>query len=282
MKQSMTIKFWGVRGSIPSPGVSTVRYGGNTSCVSIELGSDKILVLDAGTGIRELGKTLRERTAEIYILLSHNHWDHIQGFPFFTPIYEKKRKIYIFPIMKGKKLLCSLIEQMDGANFSVSPKNLPSEYECVTRSPIAYMRDNGFYVSRIATNHPNGCYGYRIINEGRTVAYITDNELSPPYKKATEFDKFVRFCNHADVLIHDAQYIERDMPHKHGWGHSLVSQVCELAMVADVKHLILFHHDPERSDKELDSIQEKARSWFQKNNNSIQCTAAFEGLELEI
>jgi phosphoribosyl 1,2-cyclic phosphodiesterase len=282
MKPSMTIKFWGVRGSIPTPGASTVRYGGNTSCVSIDLGTDKILVLDAGTGIRELGKSLAKRIADIYILLSHNHWDHIQGFPFFILLYQKNQKIYAFPTLQGEELLCSLFDQMNGSYFPVNPEDLPSQYECVPRNAIGFLRNHGFNISRIATNHPDGGYGYRIDNEGRSVVYITDNELAPPYKGITAFDEFIRFCKQSDVLIHDSQYFDQDVPQKYGWGHSVVSKVCELAFAAEVKHLILFHHDPERTDKELDEIQEKARSWFQKNNRGIRCTAAFEGLELKI
>jgi phosphoribosyl 1,2-cyclic phosphodiesterase len=254
MKPLMTIKFWGVRGSIPSPGDSTVRYGGNTSCVSVDPGTDKILVFDAGTGIRALGKDIIEGHAiTIYILPSHNHWDHIQGFPFFAPLYKSNKKIILLPTLHGEELMCSLVEQMDGAN-----------------------------IARIATNHPGGGYGYRIANEGRSIVYITDNELDPPYKKTTEFEEFIRFCSFADILVHDAQYIEHDMPKKHGWGHSLVSQVCELAKAASVKHVVLFHHDPDRTDDEIDSIQDKARYWFKENGAGINCTAAYEGLELTI
>lgn len=282
MKSSMTVKFWGVRGSIPSPGPSTVHYGGNTSCVSIDLGSDKILVLDAGTGIRELGKVLAVGNADIFVLLSHDHWDHIQGFPFFIPIYQPNRVIYTFTTLEAKSMLSSLIEQMDGAHFPVIPDNLPSQYQCITEDVTVFLRDYGFNISRIATNHPGSSTGYCIENDGRSVVYLTDNELDPPYEKTTEFDGFVQFCQHADILIHDAQYIEQDMPKKRGWGHSLVSQVCELALAAEVKHLILYHHDPDRTDNELDSIQENARSWFRKNNDTIQCTTAFERLALDI
>jgi phosphoribosyl 1,2-cyclic phosphodiesterase len=282
MNPSMTVHFWGVRGSFPKPGASTVRYGGNTSCVSIDFLNDKILVLDAGTGIRELGKSIIDLPVKLFILLSHNHWDHVQGFPFFMPVYKSHQKIYVLPTLHGEELLCSLFEQMDGAYFPVDSSNLPSQYECVPQRPVSFLSDQGFNISQIATNHPGGGHGYRIVKDGKTIIYITDNELYPPYKKTTEFDDFVRFCAFADVLIHDSQYIEQDMPAKHGWGHSLVSQACELALEAEVRHLILYHHDPDRSDDELDIIQEKARTWFQNNNPNIQCTVAFEGLELKI
>ena len=282
MESSMTIRFWGVRGSIPSPGTSTVRYGGNTSCVSVHWPDGRILVFDAGTGIRKLGKTILPNAKEIFVILSHPHWDHIQGFPFFLPIYEPDRRVYVFPTRLSKTMMCSLLEQMDGAHFPVRPETLPSPPTCVTENEVDFLRGRGFAISRVATNHPGGGFGYRIENEHRSVVYLSDNELYPPYEKATDFDGFVRFCRDADVLIHDAQYVEQDMPHKHGWGHSLVSQVCRLAATAEVRHLILFHHDPDRTDQESDSIQENARLWLGEHSQDIQCTTAYEGLALDM
>ena len=282
MKSIIKVKFWGVRGSIPSPSHSTVRYGGNTSCVSIHTGTNKILVLDAGTGIRELGKALKGGKEEIFILLSHRHWDHIQGFPFFWPIYESHRNVNILSNEKGKNMILSLLNQMDGAHFPVEPQNLPSLHQCINEDISPFISHYGFTVSRIATNHPGNGYGYRIQKNGHSVVYLTDNELDPPYKKVTKFDGFVQFCKDADLLIHDAQYLEKDMPLKHGWGHSLVSQVCKLAATASVKHLVLTHHDPDRTDKEIDAIEKNARSWFKNKSLDIQCTAAYEGLTIHI
>lgn len=282
MGSSLSIQFWGVRGSVPSPGPSTVRYGGNTSCVSIDPGEGKVLILDAGTGIRALGKTLEASQEDIFILLSHSHWDHIQGFPFFKPLYQKDRKIYIFPTQQGKDMLCSLIEQMDGAFFPVKPENLPSHHECITEDQVSFLRKHSFHVARIATNHPGGGFGYRVEHNGRSVMYVTDNELDPPYRKTTSYDGFKNFCYRADIMIHDAQYLGKDMPLKHGWGHSQIHQVRQLAADAGVKHLILFHHDPDRTDDELDTIQEETLQWFKENDVTIRCTVAYEGLVLRI
>lgn len=282
MKKPMTVKFWGVRGSIPSPGSYTGRYGGNTSCVSVHLDNGKTLVLDAGTGIRDLGKTLMSEKTDIFVIVTHVHWDHIQGFPFFIPLFQKDRLIHVFPYQQGKTVFNSLFEQMDGAHFPLSMDQLPSNYRIVNEDISQFMQAHGFNISRINNNHPGGAYGYRIENEGRSLVYITDNELYPPYEKNNDFDSFARFCKGADVLIHDAQYTEEDMPLKHGWGHSLVSQACELAAAAGVKHLVLYHHDPDRSDQQLDAMQEKARSWFKENSHHIQCTAAHEGLVINI
>jgi phosphoribosyl 1,2-cyclic phosphodiesterase len=281
-QSAMTIRFWGVRGSIPSPGRTTARYGGNTSCVSIDAGEEKTLVLDAGTGIRALGKALEVRPDTIFLLLTHIHWDHIQGFPFFSPLYQPDRTIYLFPSPVGKSRLCEALEQMDGAHFPITADRLPSRTRCLTAGGMEFLADQGFCLSQIATNHPGGGAGYRVECAGRSVVYLTDNELAPPYAVATDFEGFVRFCRRADVLIHDAQYLEADMPHKHGWGHSLVSQACRLAVAAQVKHLILYHHDPDRTDDELDTIQDMARSWIQTQDRRLQCTVAYEGLVVKL
>lgn len=280
MNTSITVKFWGVRGSIPSPGESTLRYGGNTSCVSVKIGKDNILIFDAGTGIRNLGGDLAKTSDDIYILLSHNHWDHIQGFPFFAPIYQPGRKIYIFSIKEEDKTLCALLDQMDGAHFPVNIKDLASNQKCIHEKPLEFLKDKGYNIVSIPTNHHGEGHGYKIKNNGKTLIYITDNELYPPSGKRTGFDEFVKFCDQADILIHDAQYIEEDMPAKHGWGHSLASQTCELAIAAKVKHLVLFHHNHERTDDQIDVILAEAKALLDKHG--IECTAAYEGLELKL
>ena len=291
MSASMTLQFWGVRGSIPSPGPTTVRYGGNTSCVSLALDNDTVLVLDAGTGMRELGKTLASSTAEICVLLSHTHWDHIQGLPFFAPLFQAGRKIWLLPAEPtdpadpadpAQAGRCPLADQMDGLHFPVQADSLPARPQWIGQGATEFLRSRGVQMDRIATNHPGGGCGYRIEYGGRSVVYLTDNELVPPADKVSTFGDFVEFCYQADVLIHDAQYLEQDMPAKHGWGHSLVSQVRELAAVAGVKQLILYHHDPERTDQEIDAIQADTRAWLQTYAPQTQCTAAAEGLRLEL
>jgi phosphoribosyl 1,2-cyclic phosphodiesterase len=298
MKSSMTARFWGVRGSIPSPGVTTVRYGGNTPCVSLHLPEGRLLIFDAGTGIRELGKALIASTEQIFILLSHAHWDHIQGFPFFAPIYQASREISMFPTFFGgttvcgmcqklkaegaRGMTCPLLAQMDGAHFPVKSEQVPSQTKCVTEREMEFLRSRGVNITTIAANHPGGSFGYRVENDGRSFIYLTDNELEPPYPKTTSFDGFVKFCWQADVLIHDAQYLQPDMPQKHGWGHSLIEQVCDLALKAEVKHLVLYHHDPDRTDEELDRIQEHTRRRLAEQSPLISCTVAFEGLSLDI
>jgi len=282
MAPAMKVHFWGVRGSIPSPGIQTARYGGNTSCISIHFDQDRFLVLDAGTGIREFGKTIAGNSKDVVIVMSHAHWDHIQGFPFFLPLYESGRKVRALISGVNKEVIRMLLEQMDGAHFPIQSDKLPSEISWIDDKQLVELIGKGPTISRIPTNHPGGSIAFRIENEGRSVVYLTDNELDPPYPKATDFAGFARFCHKADLLIHDAQYLERDMPHKRGWGHSLASQACALAEAAEVRHLILYHHDPDRSDDEVDAIQEASRGWFKVRNVPILCTAAWEGLQLEL
>ena len=285
MKRQMIVSFWGVRGTIPCPGPATVRYGGNTTCVSIELGADdnvdKTLILDAGTGIRELGKHLVHNRSDIFLLTTHIHWDHIQGFPAFAPIYQAGRVIYLLPTLE-EHVARSLVEQMDGFHYPVRGEQLLSDCRFITEDPTLFFRKHGYELSWIALNHPGGGHGFRVENEGRAVVFLTDNELDPPSARATEFDDFVRFSHGCDVLVHDAQYLQPDMPAKHGWGHSLVEQALALGAAAEVKHLVLFHHDPDRSDPELDAIQADATEWCRMHAPAMRCTVAYEGLTLRL
>jgi len=223
----MIITFYGVRGSTPAPGPLTVKYGGNTSCVHIELETGHDLILDAGTGIRRLGHKLAKKSTPASILLSHGHWDHIQGYPFFDPIYQPDRDIHVYiSVQSGRKLLSTLFSQMDGTHFPVKAEDLPSnnfpKFKGIESE--LYERE-GIQVVKQPLNHPGGGVAYRINENGASCAYVTDNELEPPKKLTTRYDQWVNYLHGVDVLIHDAQYTEDDMPHKHGWGHSLISQV---------------------------------------------------------
>ena len=281
--KNIHVDFWGVRGSVPSPGPTTTRYGGNTSCVSITV-DNKILILDAGTGIRNLGSAIiGQPELEIFVVVTHSHWDHIQGFPFFTPIYQPNRPVHMFPTLHKKNVvLSSLIDQMDGAHFPITPDQVPSNFNFVTENPLEFLGSNGFYLEMVPMNHPGKAFGYKITIDDKIICYFTDNEIDPPYEKSIELNELTNQCRNADILIHDAQYTEDDMPLKHGWGHSLISQVTELGKSAEVKNLVYYHHDPERTDDLLDKELEKAAKTLKENGSSVQPYFAYEGLKLTL
>jgi len=272
----MQITCWGVRGSLPAPDPKNNRYGGNTSCVSVET-EERILILDAGTGIRSLGRELVGSMKPIYVVLTHVHSDHVEGFPFFKPLYEAGRPIHVVDHVYDDTRW-SLLNTFDGFHFPLEPSDIPARVQRVEAEAIPFLRESGFALSRRPVNHPGGAYGYRLSLNGETVVHIPDNEIDPPGDTVVSFDELVAFCAGADVLVHDAQYTRDDLPEKSGWGHSILRNVCRLAREADVGHLVLFHHDPDRTDDALDAMQEQARNNL--SEHGIDCTAAYEGLSL--
>lgn len=274
----MLVTFYGVRGSIAAPGPRTIKYGGNTSCVHVRLNSGNNIIFDAGTGIRELGNRMIQHDEPLLLLLSHGHWDHIQGYPFFGPIYQPGREIRVCQGVDNNAIaLKAILEQMDGSNFPVHAEDLPSSITTV-QEVDAYLNAQPFSTVRKQLNHPGGGNAYRIEEDGVSIAYITDNELDPPGAPQTTYDEWVEFCRGVDLMIHDAQYVEKDMPAKHGWGHSLISQVRQLAVDAQVKNLVMYHHDPDRSDRELDEIAVDSAKFFRSHSSVIGSYIAAEGL----
>ena len=278
----MRLTFYGVRGSIPTPGADFVRYGGNTACVHIELKDGTDIVLDSGTGIRLLGEKLASKTTPINILLSHNHWDHIQGFPFFVPIYQDGREINIFP---GQTLLNEpdqILRQMEGSLFPVPQEALKANI-VITSLPEDQDRFTigTAVIKRLRMNHPGRGSAYCIEADGCKVAYITDNELYPPYKKETDFLDFVMFAQEADLLIHDAQYMLSDMPAKTGWGHSVAEEAVKLAMACNAKQLALYSHDPDRTDEDIDNVVAHCNEYVTIAESTLHIIASSEGQTLD-
>ena len=271
----MIVEFYGVRGSAPTPGQQTVKYGGNTPCTYIESSKGDTLVLDSGTGIVGLGQRLIKEEKDIYILLTHNHWDHIQGFPFFAPIYQFNRNIHIYVPPTDPPLYEAILKQMAHPFFPVPHDELHANVKIhglVDHEPT--MKLCNFSIATKRLNHPNGGYAYRIENKEGSIGYIVDNELDPPYEKATTWEEWVDFLQGVDIMIHDAQYTQDEMPHKHGWGHSLIEDVVQLAKEAKVGTLILFSHDPARSDEQVDELVRNLR----KRTYDFRIIAAREGM----
>ena len=273
----MQVTFYGVRGSIPTPGPDTLRYGGNTACVHIELDDKTDIVLDAGTGIRLLGKALIKKTTPIHLLLTHNHWDHIQGFPFFAPIYMPQREILVTPGMTDENQPDAFLQQMTRSYFPVPKEAISADVRIQIHNKNTWKIGDAT-VARLPMNHPGGGSCYTITSAKQKVAYITDNELYPPYKKSTDFLTFVDFVKNADLLIHDAQYVVQDMPKKSGWGHSVAEEAIKLALAAKVKTLALYSHDPERTDTMIDEIVDHANNIITIGGGNTNVVGASEGL----
>ncbi len=273
----MIAQFWGVRGSVPVPGRDTLKYGGNTACVSLDV-DGRMLILDAGTGIRPLGSLLANSKHDLCILLSHAHADHISGFPFFAPIYETERCIDVIDFEFDGRTW-SLLQLFDGLHSPVQPVQAAAVCRHAGPAGFSMLRRKGFDVTAIPLNHPGGAWGFRILNGGRSFVYMTDNEIDAVDGR-TSFDTFAAFCRGADVLVHDAQFLATEMARYAGWGHSSVDRACDLAVAAGVQRLILFHHDPGRTDAALDAIGADARARIAPHD--IRCDVAWEGLTLTL
>ena len=271
------IRFWGVRGSIASPGPETQLVGGNTSCVEVSCG-DTTLILDAGTGLRGLGDELmRTGRRDAHLLLSHLHWDHIQGLPFFVPLYSPRTNLTVYgPRADEHSLEQVLARQMTAPVFPVELSATPAKLEAVEVGDGSRFRVGDALVHAARLHHPGGVLAYRIDYAGHGVVYATDTE------HASRIDPvLVELARGADVLIYDAQYTPdeyygRSGPAKIGWGHSTYEEGVKVARAAGVGRLVLFHHDPRRSDEEVAKIVGLAREGF------ADTVAAREGMSLGI
>jgi len=280
IKTGATIKFWGVRGSIPTPGRSTVRYGGNTSCVEVRMGDD-IIILDAGTGLRLLGRSLltefKRRPLNLTLLISHTHWDHIQGLPFFGPIYDSRCRLRILGGEGARKsLVAALMGQMESSYFPVSFTDLPSNIE------IEELREFNFAVGNTLVrahraNHPGFCVGYRLFSPEVIICFFPDAEPRPGVD-----EELIDFIRDADVLILDSQYDRAEYRQHRGWGHGSVEASVKLALRARVRKLILFHHDPTHDDRIIDGFVRHARALVRQQGGKLKVEAAREGLTLEL
>jgi phosphoribosyl 1,2-cyclic phosphodiesterase len=278
----MRVSFYGVRGSVPAPGPATARYGGNTSCVEVRLADDSIVVLDAGTGIRALGSALLKagKCPRIHLLLSHTHWDHILGLPFFAPLWHSDTELLVYPLPSDAQERFQRTI-FDDIHFPVNANDIPSKVEFVKPDTESW-RIGSAEVTRMFLTHPGGAQGFRIDDlGGASLVYLTDNELGPHVPSGV-VDELARFARGAGLLVHDSQYLPKDMPGKRGWGHSVVDDVLALGVVAEPRRLALFHHDPDRSDVELDAIGESSARWVQQHSSSTELIVAREGLVIEL
>lgn len=274
----MKVTFYGVRGSIPAPGAETRRYGGNTACAEVITSGNYRMIIDCGTGIRKLGlKLLKEKESPtIPIFITHAHWDHVQGLPFFLPIYMPKFKLmFVSANDSFDRLYQTLYNQMDGYVFPADLQEVQSQvkFEIIDSKGFDF---GGVHFDTIKNNHPVPTHGIRAAENGKKFCFLTDNELKSD-KPQTDYSEFVRFCRDADVLVHDAQYTEEDMKKTRGWGHSTFKETIELAEEAGVKRLGFYHHDPERTDDQLDEIVKQMQE-----TTKVKLFGTREGEELEL
>lgn len=295
MSNEMKVRFWGVRGSHPTPGAGMVKYGGNTASVEVQAGNRTIL-LDAGTGIIPLGRELArsKRAGEILLLFSHLHHDHTQGFPFFVPAYMPNTKLHIFGPDGTHESLKNVLERNQSSEtFPVGLRDMSSskDIQSVRESQVIVWDEAGVRVAESVVGvsdeavvirihksyaHPGGVFVYRITWRGQSVVYATDTEGYVGTDK-----RLVKFAKDADVLIHDAQYLDEHywgqmegLPSTQGYGHSTVTMACEVAASARTGRLVLFHHDPSYTDAMLTGMEQTARNLF------AESVAAHEGLEI--
>jgi phosphoribosyl 1,2-cyclic phosphodiesterase len=278
------IRFWGVRGSIPTPGPSTVRYGGNTTCIELRINGE-IIVIDAGSGIRNLGGALLKESAgkpiELTLLNTHTHWDHIQGFPFFAPAFIKGNRIRVIGRNSQPDGLKGVLErQMDGTRcFPVPFAALGAdvEFETIDEETGLVFNIGSVKVESCPTNHPGGCLAYGFATDQRKVVFLSDHETG-----GADEPRILEFIKGANLLIADAQYDATEISSRRGWGHGSIEEVVDLAIRASVRELCLFHHDPTHDDERLDSMVKQAREVASLSGVSLFIHAASEGGEISL
>jgi len=277
------VRFWGVRGSLPTPGWQTRRYGGNTACIEVIVDGVRY-ICDGGTGIRELGNALvKEADGPIkaHMFFSHPHWDHIQGFPFFRPLYDPEINLKIVGPKQRNIDVRSLFAGQMGPIYFPIPFSVVSATMAFDHLSEDTIDVGDVTLHTIGVKHPSNVVGYRIEAGGKSICFIPDDELEGDMYEVEDGwrQRLVEFIHGADLLIHDSMYTEEEYPSRLGWGHSTFSQSLRLAEEGEVKKLLFFHHDPERSDDEIDEIVNRVRDEALARGCSLEMEAAAEGLD---
>jgi len=281
----MEITLWGTRGSIAAPGPETVIFGGDTTCVEVTLSSGRCVIIDAGTGIRRLGDALMDRGDELdlVLLMTHIHWDHVLGIPFFGPIFRESTHMVVDGFTRGMQGLKRVFsERLVDGTWPVRFDDLSARIEPGHVLAKGSMELDGTLIQSHRLQHPQGGVGFRFTENDTSFVFLTDNELRHDGWIGTCFDDFVGFCRGADLLIHDCQYLPEEMEIRRGWGHSDLESVARLAVEAGVKSLILFHHDPWRTDNGVVKIIERCREVMDRAGVSIPVDGARENTSFRL
>jgi phosphoribosyl 1,2-cyclic phosphodiesterase len=285
---TLTLRFWGVRGTLPVSRPDSRRYGGNTLCVSVDFPDGRLFVFDAGTGIRALSDALMAggRTRlDARVLISHPHWDHINTLPFFGPFYVQGNTFEVCGPSHGDINMRGLISaQMDGVFFPITAREFAADVQYRDLAEGEH-EIGGARIHTMLLSHPGNCLGYRLEHAGRRLCYVTDNELYPAdssFRSDEYVERLADFCRDADALITDCTYADEDYPKHMHWGHSSVSQVAELAWRARVRALYLVHHDPSQSDAAIDAKLARAQAWLAERGAATKVAAPAELAHIEI
>jgi phosphoribosyl 1,2-cyclic phosphodiesterase len=279
----MYIKCWGSRGSIPVSGREFQKYGGDTTCIEIRTKSDDLIIVDAGTGIRRLGNQLiRENRQTCNFIFTHSHWDHLMGFPFFKPLYQKSAKIMMhrcpFP---GNYVETIVTKLMRPPHFPVPYSALTAAVEYKNGCPDTF-KIGSVTVTPIALSHPNGGCGYKFCEDNKSFVFLTDNELGFLHPGGCRPDDYVSFCRNADLLIHDAEFTPEEYLMTIEWGHSSWKDTLQLAIDAEVKQLGLFHLNQDRTDDQMDEIVNGCRQILADKRIEIQCVGVSQDMVFEL
>lgn len=272
----MYIKFLGVRGSIPVPGKDTIKYGGNTTCLEFLSEKNTRIIIDAGTGIRKINKyLLKDNDGTIKFFFTHSHWDHLQGLPFLNQLYNPEAT-FLFYINKFffEEIKNDIIKQMSGKSFPVQFDNLPSDIKFIPVDKSLTI-NNDIKIEVFENSHPGGSSSIKIIEKGKIFTFITDNEIKI-LKEKNRYNEFLDYCRKSDIIVHDAQYLEKDMKFKKGWGHSTIEDVVQFFIDTNTKIGIFTHHDPERNDNEIDLIENIGINILKNKKSNIILFAAKE------
>jgi len=285
----MQVRFWGTRGSIAVPGEQTAKYGGNTSCVEVRSDDGTLIILDCGTGVRELGLHLlksEEKRLRVHLLIGHTHWDHIQGFPFFTPAFLPHVELNIYaPLGFQRSVADALAGQMEFPYFPVTLRDLSSRIH-FNELEEGFFRVGDVMVETQYINHTAPTVAYRISDGGTSMAYVTDHEpFWMPDDKGFHHpgdQRHIAFLRETDLVIHDAQYTNEEYRSKIGWGHSTIEYTSDIAMAAGVPRMALFHHDPAHDDATMGRLEQLARDRVAERRGDVEVFAAREGMQLTV
>ena len=285
----MIIHFWGCRGTLAVPGTKSLKYGGNTNCITVNIANTHHFIFDAGTGIKELSNHIMKNGKAPYkakIFISHPHYDHINGIPFFVPLYIKGNEFeFLGSDQIGVTLEEYLSKQMDSVYFPVTMNEFSSTVSFHSLNEETIMIDD-IIIKTMQLNHPGKCLGYRVEHHGKSFCYVTDNELYLPEDKKRYnqhgVDRLIAFIKDADVLIIDSTYTDKEYSKKIGWGHSPLSSVVDIADKANVKLLCLHHHDPDQTDDDIDLKLTQAQTILSERHSSTRCIAPHEGDEITL